>query len=143
MKLKILIIGFFALNALLLSLYGWMIIDQQQELLSTCSSIADQDDAPPLYPTKVVVQPWQGQHQVYGIFAIPLERVSSRRVMISIPGAGTYCGGITRVGSNVEGMQAPPKHYLVKANLRTRTAASLVTRGYLNQLQEPRNWELQ
>lgn len=95
-----------------------------------------------LTPCQVVIKPWNGRHNVYGIFMLPLEDKSVKRLVVHIQGAGTYCGGAERVGTSFEGIQAKPGYYLVKACLRTRTSTLLIVRGFGEQLKDVRNWRL-
>jgi hypothetical protein len=94
------------------------------------------------HPNKVVVQPWNGRHNVYAIFMLPNEIKRGKTLIVNIPGGGTYCGAMERVGTSFEGVEAEPGHYLVKASLRTRTSTLLIARGFLKQLKDPRNWNL-
>lgn len=96
-------------------------------------------------PDKIVVTPWRGRHHVHGIFMLPVEDKSSKMLVVSISGAGTFCGGVhnfQNVGTSFEGIQAKPGHYLLKANFRTRTSTWLIVRGFANQLNDSRNWRL-
>lgn len=93
-------------------------------------------------PSKVVVKPWRGEHNVYAVFMLPIEVQSRKYLLVNIPEAGSYCGGTERVGTNFEGIQAKPGYYLVKASLKTRTSSLLIARGFLTQLKDPRNWNL-
>jgi hypothetical protein len=93
-------------------------------------------------PSKVVVKPWKGEHNVYAVFMLPSQVQSRKYLLVNIPESGTYCGGTERVGTDFEGVQAKPGYYLVKASLKTRTSSLLIARGFLTQLKDPRNWNL-
>jgi hypothetical protein len=93
-------------------------------------------------PQKVVVQPWSGRHNVYAIFMIPVEERARKHLVVTIPKAGTFCGETQKVGTEYDGIQAKPGYYLLKANLRTRTTSLLITKGFLNQLKDIRNWHI-
>jgi hypothetical protein len=99
----------------------------------------------PEYPYKIFLKPWHGRHHVHGIFMLPIaDKSSPKMLVISIPGAGTFCGGAYNysVGNSFEGIQSKPGYYLLKANFRTRTYMWLIARGFANQLKDPRNWRL-
>jgi hypothetical protein len=93
-------------------------------------------------PYQVIVQPWNGRHNVYAIFMLPVEQKSGKTLLVSIKGSGTYCGKAWRVGTEYEGIQAKPGYYLIKAGLKTRTSSLLIARGFIKQLKDPRNWNL-
>jgi hypothetical protein len=73
---------------------------------------------------------------------LPIEDRTAKLLVLSIPGAGTFCGGAHDVGTNFEGIKAKPGYYLIKTNLRTRISIWLITRGFTNQLKDSRNWQL-
>jgi hypothetical protein len=92
---------------------------------------------------KVVVKPWLGRHQVYGVFPLPFETCNrSEPVLLTIIGAGNYCqrGKYTQPTHHFEELQPPPGYTLVRYPLRTRTTLWLTTKGLLEQLKQPRNW---
>ena len=94
------------------------------------------------HPYQVIVRPWNGRHNVYAVFMVPVEQKAGKNLIVTIKGAGTYCGKAWRVGTEHEGIQAKPGYYLMKANLRTRTSSLLIARGFIKQLKDPRNWNL-
>jgi hypothetical protein len=93
-------------------------------------------------PYKIVFKPWNGRHNVHGIFMLPVEDKSAKILVVRIPGAGTFCGGAHNVGTSFEGIQAKPGYYLIKTNFRTRTSIWLIARGFPIQLKDSRNWIL-
>ena len=96
-----------------------------------------------VHPIKVVVEPWLGRHQIYGIFQIESKRCYfGKPAVLTVVGAGKYCEGVYIFGQHLEGIEAPPGYYLTKHYIRTRTALRLTTQGLLNQLKQPRNWTL-
>lgn len=95
-----------------------------------------------LTPCRVVIEPWKGRHNVYAIFMLPIEDKSQKWLVVHIQEGETYCGGIERVGTGFEGLQAKPGYQLVKACLRTRTSTRLIVRGFGEQLKDPQNWRL-
>ncbi|NEQ20474.1 MAG: hypothetical protein F6K28_14765 [Microcoleus sp. SIO2G3] len=93
-------------------------------------------------PYKVIVQPWNGRHNVYAIFMVPVEQKSGKNLIVTLKGGRTYCGRAWRVGTEYEGIQAKPGYYLMKAALKTRTSSLLIAQGFIKQLKDPRNWNL-
>lgn len=93
-------------------------------------------------PQKVVVEPWNGRHNVYAIFMLPVEERARKNLVVAIPKAGTFCGSTQKLGTEFDGIQAKPGYYLVKATLRTRTTSVLIAKGFFNQLKDLRNWHI-
>lgn len=94
-------------------------------------------------PEKIVVQPWRGRHQVYGIFMIPEGYKSDRFVTLKVPGEKTYCGSLVDVGDRSIGEISPkPGYYLLKGYFNTRVAIKLIVEGKGNELKQPNNWRL-
>src|SRR2546426_3943813 len=65
-------------------------------------------------PTKVVVEPWQGRHQVYGIFMVPNRYKDNRRYFatMSIQGVNDqFALGRSRETEYAEDVGAEPGHY--------------------------------
>ncbi|MFN6567818.1 hypothetical protein [Dendronalium sp. ChiSLP03b] len=94
------------------------------------------------YPEKIVVEPWRGRHQVYGIFMIPDGYRSDHFVTLKIPGERTYCGLLLSVSSFNEGIHAKPGYYLLRGYFNTRVAIELILKGKGDQLEQPSNWRL-
>jgi hypothetical protein len=108
-----------------------------EKVISTFNELKNQ-----IHPYKIVFNPWNGRHNVHGVFMLPIEDNSSKMLVINIPGAGMFCGGAHNVGTSFEAIQAKPGYYLLKTNFRTRTSIWLMARGFANQLKDPRNWIL-
>jgi hypothetical protein len=95
------------------------------------------------YPEKIVVEPWKGQHHVYGIFQIPSGYLNDRMLKVEIPGSKAYCGILAYGGTaKLDGVQAKPGHYLMKGMLNTRFAMKLILQGKQKELKQPQNWNL-
>lgn len=95
-----------------------------------------------IHPETVIVQPWHGQHNVYGIFMMPDSVHPGEAVLLQVKHVGTFCDEASNAGKTVQGVQAKPHHYLMVDNIRTRTALWLILQGKLDQLQQPANWAL-
>ena len=98
-----------------------------------------------VHPSKVIVRPWLGQHQVFGIFMVPLRYRSGR----------TYSGTITvesfisefipdtqPQAQQVEGVVAEPGYYLVRGHIPTRIVLWFFLSGQFGDLRAPCNWAL-
>lgn len=95
------------------------------------------------YPEKIVVEPWRGQHHVYGIFQIPGGYLNDKMLKIEIPDTATYCGILAYGGTvGVDGVRAKPGHYLMKGMLNTRYALKLILQGKKEELKQSDNWKL-
>ncbi len=95
-----------------------------------------------LYPEKVVVRPWLGQHHVYAIFMLPNNYVYDRFMTIKLPGNKTYCGFVDNPSQTIDEINTKPGHYLVKGYLQTRTAIKFILAGRINDLKQVNNWQL-
>jgi hypothetical protein len=96
-----------------------------------------------VHAIKVVVEPFLGQHQVYGIFQLSLEDCPpGQPVILTVVGAGKYCEIVNNLGQHFEGIEVGSKYYLTKHYIRTRTAISLSIKGLLSELKQPRNWTM-
>ncbi len=95
------------------------------------------------HPEKIVVEPWRGQHHVYGIFQIPGGYLNDKLLKVEIPGNGTYCGVLSYGGTvATDGVYAKPGHYLMKGMLNTRFAIKLMLEGKQEELKQSNNWNL-
>ena len=95
------------------------------------------------YPEKIVVEPWRGQHHVYGIFQIPGGYLNDKLLKVEIPGSRTYCGILAYGGKvEIDGVYAKPGHYLMKGFLNTRFALKLIFQGKQRDLKQSGNWKL-
>lgn len=102
-------------------------------------------DTQKIHPAKVVVEPWLGQHHVFGIFMVPLLYRSGR----------IYSGRITVQSftedfildwhqiQSVEDLVVEPGYYLVQAYLPTRVALWFIITGQFGELRSPCNWTLE
>ena len=95
---------------------------------------------------KVVVQPWLGEHRVYGIFMVPdrykhntkyaaamAVRGLDRRFVVGERADKQYVGDDVLAGSG---------HYLVRIYVPTRVALWLLVNGLFGDLRNPCNWTL-
>lgn len=95
-----------------------------------------------IHATKVIVSPWHGQHQVYGLFMLPDAVQPGQPVVLAVKDVGVYCDIVVNSGKSIDGIDAKPHHYLMKDYIRTRTALWLIAQGKLEQLKHPSSWTL-
>ncbi|ARV59618.1 hypothetical protein BZZ01_14140 [Nostocales cyanobacterium HT-58-2] len=91
---------------------------------------------------KVVVQPWRGEHHVYGIFIVPDKYKEPPFFVLTVKGAGSYCEKPFGTLQDIDGISAEPGTHLIRDYIRTRTALRLIFQGLYNQLKDPQNWKL-
>ncbi|WP_138497840.1 hypothetical protein [Nostoc sp. PA-18-2419] len=92
--------------------------------------------------SKVVVQPWRGEHKSYGIFMIPNEYKQSPFFVLTVKGAGSYCSRQFGYKKKFDDVFAQPGTYLVRKFIRTRTAVRMTLQGLYFQLNDKDNWTL-
>ncbi len=95
-----------------------------------------------IHPEKIVIEPWLGQHHVYGIFMVPDAYKRDELITVNIPGNQTYCGILLYPSKSYAGIEAKPGHHLMKGYFQTRSTIAVVLEGKLKQLQQPTNWRL-
>jgi hypothetical protein len=93
---------------------------------------------------QVFVRPWQGQHNVYGIFLIP-ERYKDDLLYattLKIQGftASLYAGGAE--DENHDSIVVEQGHYLKRVYVPTRTALWFLLIGRFGDLRAPCHWWL-
>jgi hypothetical protein len=92
--------------------------------------------------TKVIVQPWHGNHHVYGIFMVPDEYKQTPFFVLSVKGVGNDCSKPFGYIQNYDDIFAKPGTHLIKNHIRTRTALRLILQGLYFQLNDRQNWTL-
>jgi hypothetical protein len=99
--------------------------------------------APPKFrPAKVVVRPWLGRHEVYGIFMIPTRYRSGKTYSgtLSVNGYTTEFPPDTRMIQQISGVHLEPGYYLVRAYVPTHIALSFLLKGQFGDLRASCNW---
>ena len=96
--------------------------------------------------TKVVVQPWLGEHQVYGIFMVPdrYKHSNNYTVAMAVRGLDRRFAVGERVDKQyvVDDVLAGPGHYLLRIYVPTRVALWFLVNGLFGDLRRPCNWTL-
>ena len=93
---------------------------------------------------QVVVLPWQGQHNVYGVFMIP-ERYKHGQpyaTSLKIQGFTTRFPVISAGGEGHDNIVAEQGHYLQRAYVPTRSALWFLLTGRFGDLRAPCHWWL-
>jgi hypothetical protein len=113
--------------------------------LSLCSAMTDQlskSDSLRFHPIKIVAEPWRGEHNVYAIFAVPLQyKDSGYRSKLLIKGSNTVWG-VSPANERLYGLTVPEGHFLVLGFFRTRLALLYLVSGRFGDLKDPCNWTL-
>ena len=96
------------------------------------------------HPILVVVEPWKGQHHVYGLFKIPRKYKHHRRYGVSllIEGVETTFAAGSSENEEQEDAGVESEFYTRKAYLPTRTALWFLITGKLVELRNPCHWVL-
>ena len=94
------------------------------------------------HPLKIVAEPWRGEHNVYAIFAIPLQyKDSGYRSKLLVKGSNTPWD-VSPANERLYGLTVPEGHFLVLGFFRTRLALLYLASGRFGDLKEPCNWTL-
>ena len=94
--------------------------------------------------TQTVVQPWQGQHHVYGTFMVPdhYKRDRLYRAKLVIQGFSQEFSEVSPEGGDIDNGRAEPGHYIKRVYLPTRTALWFLVTGRFGDLKMPCHWWL-
>ncbi|WP_066378236.1 MULTISPECIES: hypothetical protein [unclassified Anabaena] len=128
----------FLLSMILTKLW-WPIDDTQ------CNSeafLASKNQKFQVQATKVVVQPWRGEHHVYGIFMVPDEYKKTPFFVLTVKGAESKCSKPFGYNQNYDDIFAEPNTHLIRMYFKTRVALRLILQGLYSQLNNPQNWTL-
>ena len=126
--------------ALLLAVMVWLI---NKPPMTPCPAEPKTDsNAHGILAKKVVVQPWKGRHNVYGIFLVPIryfdDRIYSTRLSVQ-----AVNGGITSPEPEYKDTVATEQgYYLKQIYVSTRVALWFLVRGRFGDLRMPCNWTL-
>lgn len=127
-----------------IALFADFILFRRPSMVSKCPDtlLLSESSIYTLHPSKVIVKPWWGRHNVSAVFELPAGYTSSNFFMVNV-GSMTYCGLTKPIPGKVyEGVYAKPGARIVEGNFRTRTAMWLIFKGNIDQLRQPRNWML-
>jgi hypothetical protein len=111
---------------------------------SLCPTMTEINNASGLqfYPITVVAEPWRGKHNVYAIFAVPLQyKEIYKRSILLVKGNNTSWY-VTITDERKYGATTPEGHFLLIGFFRTRLALWYWINGKFADLQKPCNWTL-
>ena len=95
------------------------------------------------HPEKIVVKPWVGPHNVYGIFMIPSGYRNDFFFTVTIDKTEVHCGVMDEAATKFAGgVNAKPGYSVMKGLLNTRVALQLIIQGKADQLKQPQNWRV-
>lgn len=117
----------------------------QQTLDEQCTGVGYLPALPTIsiHPLKVVVEPFHGQHQVYGIFRLEKAKIPPNQpVILTVSHVGKYCESTIYVGQNFAEIAVADQYYLSQHYIRTRTALWLTIRSLLEELRQLDSWTL-
>ena len=92
--------------------------------------------------TRVYVHPFEGRHQVFGVFIVPKVIQKRSPALLTVNPIGVYCDLISRYGPAYEDIKAPDNSFVMLDHIRTRSAWKLWFQGDLDILKNPENWQL-
>jgi hypothetical protein len=94
--------------------------------------------------TETVVQPWQGQHHVYGMFMVPDRYGRDRlyRAKLVVQGFSQEFAEVGPEGGDNNDGRAEAGHYIKRVYLPTRTALWFLVTGRFGDLNMPCHWWL-
>lgn len=108
--------------------------------------VSSETDTYKAHPAKVVVRPWFGQHQVFGIFVVPIRYQTGRRYSGTIYALNFKDEFVPDWQPNihrVEDVVAEPGSYLVRGYIPTRVALWFFITGQIGELRSACNWTLE
>ena len=93
---------------------------------------------------RVKVEPWRGPHQVYGVFAVPLQYRRHRlyTAKLRLEGFNEEFPEISPEAGRIYDTPAEPGHYIMRVNFSTRTALWYIVLGRFRDLAAPCHWWL-
>jgi hypothetical protein len=112
--------------------------------LSRCpeGAIAASDSTEKIRASKIIVEPWEGRHNVYGVFVLPAGYEAKYFFAVNVDESDSYCGTVTTIDEPAYGIGIKPGERIAIGHLRTRTALWLLTKGKQDELTNPSNWLL-
>ena len=98
------------------------------------------------HPVMVVVRPWFGQHQVFGIFVVPIRYRSGKSYSGTISVLSFKDELVTDWQPNIQRVEdviVEPGSYLVRGYVPTHIALWFLVTGQFGELRSPCNWTLE
>ncbi|BBD60639.1 hypothetical protein NIES2109_34380 [Nostoc sp. HK-01] len=138
MRRKIIYV-FILLFSILIVILWWPVHDTQCNSEAFLKSNRQKLQIP---ASQVVVEPWRGEHHVYGIFMVPDEYKEAPFFVLTVMGGSSYCSKPFGYSQNYDDVFAEPETHLIRYYLRTRLALRLIFQGSYFQLNDKQNWFL-
>ncbi|NEU74912.1 hypothetical protein PI95_020720 [Hassallia byssoidea VB512170] len=95
-----------------------------------------------VYASKVIVEPWLGEHHVYAIFMVPDKYKESPFFILTVKHVGSFCEKPFGNSQYYDDILAEPGTHLIRDYIRTRLALRLIFQGKYFQLHDKYNWSL-
>jgi hypothetical protein len=95
-----------------------------------------------VHATKVVVEPWLGEHHVYGIFMVPDKYEEAPFFILTVKGLGSFYEKPFGNTQFYDDIFAEPGTHLIRNYIKTRLALRLIIQGLYFQLNDKYNWSL-
>ncbi|MBW4449454.1 MAG: hypothetical protein KME38_22080 [Spirirestis rafaelensis WJT71-NPBG6] len=95
-----------------------------------------------VHATKVVVEPWFGEHHVYAIFMVPDKYKEAPFFILTVKHVGSFCEKPFGNSQYYDDVLAEPGTHLIRDYIRTRLALRLIFQGLYFQLNDKYNWSL-
>lgn len=94
--------------------------------------------------TEIVVQPWRGEHHVYGVFTVPSQYRDQRLYSAKLTIRGLIKGypEISPESGNVYDERVDPGHYLMRVYFPTRMTLWFLITGRFGDLKSSCHWWL-
>lgn len=99
-----------------------------------------------IHATKVIVSPWLGQHQIYGIFVVPNRYRDERRYATVLNVRGVTCLSVENGSAenrSEDEISGKPGYYSMRGYIPTRVALRVLFTGRFGDLRAPCNWALE
>jgi hypothetical protein len=118
------------------------IVQNSDSICDTERFLTTREKRETITATRVYVHPFQGRHQVFGVFVVPKTLHKGAHALLQVKHAGVYCDVITRYGPAYEDITAPDDRFVMIDHIRTRSAIQLWLQGKLDDLNNPNDWTL-
>uniref|UniRef100_B8HVA0 Uncharacterized protein n=1 Tax=Cyanothece sp. (strain PCC 7425 / ATCC 29141) TaxID=395961 RepID=B8HVA0_CYAP4 len=89
---------------------------------------------------KVVLKPWLGRHNVYGIFLLPKYTYPTELVVLGYKGFGKICPNAQVKPYELSNLAISENHYPIKIYLKTRFVLLILSLGLYEKLNNGKNW---
>ncbi|MBD0264407.1 MAG: hypothetical protein ICV85_18200 [Tolypothrix sp. T3-bin4] len=95
-----------------------------------------------VHASKVIVEPWLGEHHVYAIFMVPDKYKEAPFFILTVKDVGSFCKKPFGNSEYYDDVLAEPGTHLIRDYIRTRLALRLIFQGLYFKLNDKYNWSL-